>query len=131
MRTLLISALFLPVSLLAQGSIIIPRPCLPCPTDAVCTQPPPCRPQDGGVVKQSSNVRAVLVDRVLRYEVTETFVNHGSRIGEADYIFPLPKGAAFQDLQLSINGEMVSGETMSESCLRRAMAAALSPVAGT
>lgn len=50
---------------------------------------------------------------MLRYEVTETFVNRGSGIGEADYVFPLPKGAAFQDLKLSINGEMVSGETMS------------------
>ena len=65
------------------------------------------------MVRQSSDVRADLSDRVLRYEVTETFVNRGSGIGEADYIFPLPKGAAFQDLKLSINGEMVSGETMS------------------
>ncbi len=40
-------------------------------------------------------------------------MNRGSGIGEADYIFPLPKGAAFQDLKLSINGEMVAGETMS------------------
>ena len=44
--------------------------------------------------------------------MTETFINRGSGVGEADYIFPLPKGAAFQDLKLSINGEMVSGETM-------------------
>jgi len=63
-------------------------------------------------VRQSSDVIADLGDRVLHYEVTETFVNRGSGIGEADYIFPLPKGAAFQDLKLSINGEMVSGETM-------------------
>ena len=65
------------------------------------------------MVRQSSDVRADLTDRVLRYEVTENFVNRGNGIGEADYIFPLPKGAAFQDLKLSINGEMVSGETMS------------------
>ena len=64
------------------------------------------------VVKQSSVVRTDLTDRVLRYEVTETFINRGSGVGEADYIFPLPKGAAFQDLKLSINGEMVSGETL-------------------
>jgi len=49
---------------------------------------------------------------VLRFEVTETFVNRGTGFGEADYIFPLPKGAAFQDLKLSINGELVSGELM-------------------
>jgi len=66
-----------------------------------------------GVVRQSSDVRVSLVDRVLRYEITETFVNRGGRVGEADFMFPLPKGAAFQDLKLEINGEMVSGETMS------------------
>ena len=60
-----------------------------------------------------------LADRVLRYEITETFVNRGSRVGEADYMFPLPKGAAFQDLKLSINGEMVAGETMSADRARR------------
>jgi Ca-activated chloride channel family protein len=66
-----------------------------------------------GVVRQSSDVKVDLVDRVLRYEITETFVNRGGRVGEADFMFPLPKGAAFQDLKLEINGEMVSGETMS------------------
>jgi len=64
------------------------------------------------VVRRSSDVHAQLANGVLRYEVTETFVNQGSGIGEADYMFPLPKGAAFQDLKLSINGELVSGETM-------------------
>jgi len=51
--------------------------------------------------------------------VTETFVNQGSGIGEADYLFPLPKGAAFQDLKLSINGELVSGETMNAAQARQ------------
>ena len=95
----------------------------PPPRPWPCPQPPPCRqgipcviPACGittpDVVRQSSDVRVALADRVLRYEVTETFVNRGSRVGEADFMFPLPKGAAFQDLKLSINGEMVAGETM-------------------
>ncbi len=107
----ILSIAALPISLSAQG-LILPRPCriVQCPADRPC---PPCNPRGPSVVRQSSDVRADLADRVLRYEVTETFVNRGSGIGEADYIFPLPKGAAFQDLKLSINGEMVSGETMS------------------
>jgi Ca-activated chloride channel homolog len=40
-------------------------------------------------------------------------------VGEADFMFPLPKDAAFQDLKLSINGEMVSGETMSADRARQ------------
>jgi Ca-activated chloride channel family protein len=111
--TALLSIALLPMALSAQG-LILPRPCRPiiCPVDRPCPRPP-CFPGGPSVVRQSSDVRADLTDRVLRYEVTETFVNRGSGIGEADYIFPLPKGAAFQDLKLSINGEMVSGETMS------------------
>lgn len=71
------------------------------------------------VFRQSSDVRVELIDRVLRYEITETFVNRGGRVGEADFMFPLPKGAAFQDLKLSINGEMVAGETMSADRARQ------------
>jgi Ca-activated chloride channel family protein len=71
------------------------------------------------VARQSSDVHVDLVDRVLRYEITETFINRGSRIGEADFMFPLPKGAAFQDLKLSINGEMVAGETMNSDRARQ------------
>ena len=101
----------MPALLAAQGTIL-PGPCVPrpCTLERPCA---PCRPQGPQVIKQSSHVRADLTDRVIRYEVTETFVNRGSGIGEADYIFPLPRGAAFQDLKLSINGEMVAGETMS------------------
>ena len=75
--------------------------------------------QSPEVYRKSSDVRVELADRVLRYEITETFVNRGSRVGEADYMFPLPKGAAFQDLKLSINGEMVAGETMNADRARR------------
>jgi Ca-activated chloride channel family protein len=60
-----------------------------------------------------------MVNRVLRYEVDETFVNTGGGLGEADYLFPLPAGSAFEDLKLSINGELVSGETMNATDARR------------
>jgi Ca-activated chloride channel family protein len=67
------------------------------------------RPQ---IVRTSSRVRAELDGRVIRYEVTETFVNRGTVVGEADYLLPLPRNAAFEELALSINGELVTGETM-------------------
>lgn len=71
----------------------------------------PCTIQ-GGVARVRSDVRVELASGVLRYEVSETFVNNGGALGEADYIFPLPRNAAFRDLRLMINGELVSGETM-------------------
>ena len=108
---------FVPSLAFAQGWII-PRPCpaRPCPMDGPCFR---CDPRGPSVVRQSSAVHAELANGVVRYEVTETFVNRGSGIGEADYLFPLPKGAAFQDLKLSINGELVSGETMSAAEARQ------------
>src|SRR5215211_737146 len=118
-RTLSLTFLlfFGPSLAFAQGWII-PRPCTPrpCPADGPCFR---CDPRGPSVVRQSSAVHAELANGVLRYEVTETFVNRGSGIGEADYLFPLPKGAAFQDLKLSINGELVSGETMSAAEARQ------------
>ncbi len=104
----------LPLATDAQGRLI-PRPCAPPPTcrpDLPCARPMvlPCA---NPLVRTQSRVKVALADRVLRYEVTETFVNRGPTVAEADYIFPLPSGAAFEDLKLSINGELVSGETMS------------------
>src|SRR6266550_5451457 len=124
MRTFLfIAALCIPGLSSAQ---IVREPQRPWP----CPVPPPCRagvpcimPACGipipAVFRQSSDVRVDLADRVLRYEITETFVNRGNRVGEADFMFPLPKGAAFQDLKLEINGEMVAGETMNANQARQ------------
>src|ERR1700682_253115 len=123
MRALLLFAALSIPKLVSPQIVEGPRPGWPCPM-APCQQDVPrarpvCEFQPPFVVRQSSDVRVELVDRVLRYEITETFVNRGSRVGEADFMFPLPKGAAFQDLKLSINGEMVAGETMSADRARQ------------
>ena len=78
-----------------------------------------CVPTRAQVVRTRSDIKVELRDRVLRYEVEERFVNRGGTIGEADYIFPLPKNAAFRDLKLSIDGEMVAGETMNATEARQ------------
>jgi Ca-activated chloride channel family protein len=120
-----LALIFTAVASTVSAQIIddIPRP-LPCPVPPPCRPGQPCIMRSCGITspevfRQSSDVRVDLVDRVLRYEITETFVNRGGRVGEADFMFPLPKGAAFQDLKLSINGEMVSGETMSADRARQ------------
>lgn len=107
--------LFVAAPAAAQGRPVPIRPCPPpCPPGADCMPVEPrCRPVPvAQVVRSSSQVRAELDGRVIRYEVTETFTNRGGIVGEADYMLPLPKNAAFEDLALSINGEMVMGETM-------------------
>jgi Ca-activated chloride channel family protein len=59
-----------------------------------------------------THVRAQMDGRVIRYEIEDRYVNRGNRPAEVDYVLPLPKGAAFENLELSINGEMIAGETM-------------------
>ena len=92
----------------AQGWII-PRPCGIGILPAEHAPLQSCQPT---VVRTHSDVRAQLTDRVLHYDVEERFINRGAMVGEADYYFPLPPNAAFQDLSLSIDGELVAGETM-------------------
>jgi Ca-activated chloride channel homolog len=99
--TLLLLPFAIPAPLLAQGWII-PRPPVRCFD---------CAPMPA-LERTSSSVTATLSQHVLRYEVEETFTNRGPMLQEADYMYPLPAGAAFQELQLSINGQLVSGETM-------------------
>jgi Ca-activated chloride channel homolog len=114
MRCLALALLFCAIpslEVLAQG-IIIPRP-------RPCVPPRECVPVDAEIVRTRSDVRVELVGRVLQFEVEERFRNRGGRVGEADYMFPLPKGAAFQDLKLSIDGQMVAGETMDAAEARR------------
>ncbi|MEP7066002.1 MAG: VIT domain-containing protein [Gemmatimonadota bacterium] len=96
-----------PAALLAQGWIIPRPPISPPICREVCIVPPVA-----ALERTASNVRATLADHVLRYEVEETFRNRGATVQEADYMYPLPAGAAFQELQLSINGQLVSGEIM-------------------
>jgi Ca-activated chloride channel family protein len=79
---------------------------------APCVQPPICDVSRDGVVRTGREVRVSLEGRVLRYEVTERWTNHGRGIGEADYVLPLPRNAAFEDLALEIDGEMVTGEAL-------------------
>jgi Ca-activated chloride channel family protein len=112
MRAVLATLLLaLPVALEGQGRII-PRPC-PEPVRR-------CAPVVGAQVERlSSAVTVRLADRVLSYEIEEEFINRGGLIGEADFLFPLPSGAAFQDLALEIDGEMVTGETMDAREARR------------
>ncbi len=109
----------LPSSARAQGQLI-PRLCAPPPcNDRECGRPAIVCAPGNPIIRTSSTVRVEMRDRVLRYEVNETFLNRGAGLGEADYIFPLPAGAAFEDLSLSIDGELVSGETMNAGDARR------------
>ena len=113
-RLPVVLALILPAPVLAQG-IMIPRCPVPRPDGPVIE----CLPMRAAVSRTRSDVKVELRDGVLRYEVEERFINRGGVVGEADYVFPLPAGAAFRDLKLSIDGQLVAGETMNAVDARR------------
>ena len=112
-RAVLAALAFTSPALAAAQGELIPRRPIPCGPRGDC-------PIGGAFVERvQSDVKVRLADGVLRYEITEAFVNRGGALGEADYLFPLPKGAAFEDLRLEINGELVSGETLGADEARR------------
>lgn len=57
-------------------------------------------------------VSAELKDGTAVTKVEQVFFNDGPRQLEAHYVFPLPKGAALQDLYLWINGKKTKGEIL-------------------
>ena len=106
MRQALLPILILiPLSVSAQVRPAPPIRPVPCGTWAPCNTP-------AQVVRTSSRAVLTIDGRVVRYEITERFVNRGGVAGETEYLLPLPARAAFEDLALSIDGEMVTGETM-------------------
>ena len=97
-----------------------PIPCMQIMCASAPCVPPPCGPDRRERVERTGrDVKITLEGRVLRYEVTEKWTNHGRTIGEADYVLPLPRGAAFEDLALEIDGEMVTGEALGAGQARR------------
>ena len=104
-------SLLLPLLLLPFSASTQTRPGLPPRPPAPCGSFVPCD-RVARVVRTSSRAVLTIDGRVVRYEITERFVNRGTVVGETDYLLPLPARAAFEDLALSIDGEMVTGETM-------------------
>ncbi len=104
----------LPAIALSQGQLVAAH-CTPsCSTTASCaiSNRPACAPT---VERITNTVHATMKNGVIHFQVTDVFRNNGQSIAEAEYIFPLPAGAAFDALELSVNGEMVSGETLDAS----------------
>lgn len=76
-------------------------------------------PAPATVVRTATAVSASLRRGVVAWEVSQTFTNRGAVAGETEFLFPLPPGAAFDDLRLSINGELVAGEILAADEARR------------
>ena len=65
-----------------------------------------------GVQKVRTAVNVQVSGRIARVEVEEWFRNQGSALGEADYLYPLPSGAVFNNFSLFQGDKELRGETM-------------------
>lgn len=95
----------------AQGRVLVS--CATPRTDAVAPRPCP-----GQVVRLATRTVVEVDGRVARTTITETFENRGGPLGEADVVYPLPSGAAFEELRLEINGELVRGDVLDAESAR-------------
>ena len=91
-----------------------------------------------GVQKVRTAVSVQVSGRIARVEVEEWFRNNGGALGEADYLYPLPSGAVFNNFSLFQGDKELRGETMNaeqaraiyEDIVRRKKDPALIELAG-
>lgn len=84
------------------------------PRPIVWPNPEPWRHerQDNCYQIKSLDVNATLMDQVAKVEVSQTFVNPGSRAMEVSLVFPLPYDGAIDRLTLMIDGKEVSAKLL-------------------
>ncbi len=74
-------------------------------------EPMPAIPASS-VAKVRTSVSVRVTGRIAQVEVEEWFENRGGRLGEGDYIYPLPGEAVFSNFSLFQGDEELRGETM-------------------
>lgn len=90
--------------------------CIPCPPDVICTME--CRPWWG----VSTNPEWLKIDhhrvsveidqQIARTEVSMEWVNEGNGLAEGTFLFPLPMGAAVENLVMYINNQPIEARIL-------------------
>jgi Ca-activated chloride channel homolog len=107
--------LFLATSAWGQGILIVvdpPHP-VPLPRPIIWPRPPmpPPEPPMSYKIKELS-VQARIVDQVARVQVSQSFVNTGSRQMEVAFVFPLPYDGAVDQLTFMVDGKEYPGKLL-------------------
>ncbi len=121
---------FLAVPVWGQGVLIIvdpPTP-TPLPRPIIIYHPPHPHPRPrprpipqppaSYKIKELS-VQARLVDQVARVQVTQSFVNTGSRQMEVSFVFPLPYDSAVDQLTFMVDGKEYAGKLLAADEARK------------
>ncbi|HUG66199.1 MAG TPA: VIT domain-containing protein, partial [Pirellulaceae bacterium] len=95
----------------AQGLLVVIDPDQPVPLPRPIVHPQPTPPPTAYKIKELA-VQAKLVDQVARVQVSQSFVNTGSRQLEVSFIFPLPYDGAIDRLTLMVDGKEVPAKLL-------------------
>ncbi|MFV1965954.1 MAG: VIT domain-containing protein [Pirellulaceae bacterium] len=119
--------LLLPALATAQGLLVdvrenhayrLPRPqIIPGPRPPRIRPPRPPRPQSYKIKELA--IRATLTDQIGNVQISQTFVNTGSRQMEVCFVFPLPYNGAVDRLTFMVDGKEYEAELLSADEARR------------
>ncbi|NQT15601.1 MAG: VWA domain-containing protein, partial [Planctomycetes bacterium] len=125
--SLLFGLLLLPSLALGQGLLIVvdpnqqvrlPRPIIIWPPHPPRPRPIPPPPPTSYKI-QELDIHARLIDQVAQVQVSQSFVNTGSRQLEVSFIFPLPYDGAIDELTLLVDGKEYPAKLMDAEQARR------------
>jgi Ca-activated chloride channel homolog len=107
-----------------QGVLIVINPPHPIPLPRPIPWIPPPRPPRPPVpppeppasykIKELA-LRARILDQVARVQVSQSFVNTGSRLMEVAFVFPLPYDGAVDQLTFLVDGKEIPGKLLPSS----------------
>jgi Ca-activated chloride channel homolog len=103
----------------AQGVLIIidpPEP-VPLPRPIPMPRPTPAPPAISYKVKELA-MESKIVDQVAQVQVSQTFVNDGSRVIQAQFVFPLPYDGAIDRLTYMVDGKEYEAKLMAKEKAR-------------
>jgi len=117
-----------PAALQAQGLLVnisvdehvrLPRPIYvwPHPHPHPRPTPPPLPPESYKI--KELEINAALKDQAATVQVTQSFVNTGSRTMQVAFVFPLPPDAAIDRLTLMVDGKEFPGQLLGKDEARR------------
>ena len=116
-----LGVLLLAVVPAAAQAIICPQP-PPCPADGPCPMMPECVPPQPGVFTNPEwlkiDYHRVTVDvnsQIATTNVDMQFTNEGGALAEGTFMFPLPQGAAVDQLTMFINGVAIDAQILPAS----------------
>jgi Ca-activated chloride channel family protein len=119
LRYLIFLGILLLVVVPAAAQEIICPPPPPCPTEGPCPAMPDCRPTQPGVFTNPEwlkiDYHRVTVDvnnQIATTNVDMQFTNEGAALAEGTFMFPLPQGAAVDQLTMYINGLAIDAKIL-------------------